>query len=209
MQKTGQRRTSLWLTLCLAVVFAGTARLTASAAPPCAARLVTPGQGIGHVRLGPHGTASLRRLRPADYADVGMSQTRQVWVSPAAPHSTLFLHTVSNGALDIRPLNGLTINEVRVSSAWFRTRRGLHVGSTLAAVRRAFPDARPMSPGSGRRGSTVFYASVRQGIAFEFTHAAPQAHCVGITVYTPGHGPGVGGPVSRADVAEIVRSTRR
>ena len=74
-----------------------------------------------------------------------MSQRYYVWTSRTAhglPH-TLFLHAVSNGALNVKPLSGLTIDTLRVTSPAFATQTGLQVGSTLAQIRRQFPHLRP------------------------------------------------------------------
>jgi hypothetical protein len=190
--------------VCLVSFLIGTAPARAVSAD----RLIVPGRGVGKLRLGPDGVANLQRLRRSDFGDVGMSQTRQVWVSKSKRHDTLYLHTVSNGALDVHPIRGVTIDRVRVSSPWFHTRGGLSVGSTLAQARRRYPDLR-REPQRDVTGATVLYDVPRKGIAFEFRQAAPTAHCIGITVYTPGNKPDSGGAVSQAEVTQItVRENR-
>jgi hypothetical protein len=157
------------------------------------------------LRLGPHGSADLRRLRRPDTSDAGMMQTRQVWISKRAPNHTLFVHTVSNGALNVPPLGGVTIDEVRVTSPWFHTRSGLSTASTLAQIRRAFPRLR-REPPDRTVGKTMIYDDSKRGIAFEFPRNSPLARCIGITAYIPGSASDSGQPITQADVAQILRT---
>jgi len=117
-----------------------------------------------------------------------MSQRYLVWVSPAPTGGlyTLFLHTTQNGVLDVKPLNGLTIDCIRVTSPHFVTRDarapgdGLHVGSTLAEIRRRFPRVRPVPQ------VPMLYDDTRGGIAFEFARpAAPNSCAIAVMIHPP------------------------
>lgn len=88
-----------------------------------------------------------------------MQQTYQVWASRSGRAGELYAHTVSNAALDVRPLSGVTINERRVSRPWFHTQGRLSVGSTLAQVRRGPGLHREAQGRAG--GRSVIYASAR------------------------------------------------
>lgn len=87
-------------------VFSLAAVLSTAALPPTVAiagdNLIIPGQRIGQTHLGSNGSLYLSKLPKPDAVDVGMSQTRQVWVSKKGGKrsDTLFIHTVSNGALN-------------------------------------------------------------------------------------------------------------
>ena len=148
--------------------------------------LIVPGRSIGRTTLGPNGAAQLRRLPPAAAGENGMQQTRLVWTSPAS-RDTLYIHAINNSVEDgLKPANGASINEIRVTSRRFHTANGISTASTLAQVRRLFPDARPVS------GAPNLYSDTRHRIAFEFAlPLRPASRCIGISVLKPlPHGSG-------------------
>ena len=118
-----------------------------------------------------------------------MMQQRLVWTSKTEGRAreTLYVHTTANGALDVKPNDGVTIDDIRVTSRSFHTRGGLHPGSTLAAIRRRYPLAHPAV------GDRAIYDDARQGIAFEF--APGSSRCVAISVYPPGESKAEGAAV--------------
>lgn len=179
-------RTSISITgVCLGVLSLG----LASSPAPAASNdlLILPGRSVGRLHLGHDGAASLARMSNPDASDAGMSQTRQVWVSKGTPHYTLYIHTTSNGALDVRPLHGVTINEIRVTSPLFHTRSGLARGATLSVIKNRFNHLTRESMGEGSHRSFL-YEDNRDGIAFEFRKDAPSARCISISVYMPDQG---------------------
>ena len=167
-------------------VFGLAAVLGMAALPPAFAHpgsnLIIPGQSIGQTYLGRNGALYLNKLPKPNAVDAGMSQTRQVWVSKKGGQrtDTLFIHTVSNGALNVQPLQGVTIDNIRVTSPWFHTPSGLSTGSTLAQIRRHFPNVRPVD-----RDRTL-YDDAKLGIAFEFAHATVGSPCIAIMVHPSG-----------------------
>ena len=161
--------------------------LGVAALPPVPAQagsnLIIPGQSIGQTHLGKNGSFYLKKLPHPDASDAGMSQTRQVWVSKKESQrtDTLFIHTVSNGALNVQPFDGRTIDNIRVTSPWFHTYNGISTGSTKAQIRRYFPNARPID------GSPTLYDDAKQGIAFEFAqNPTAGSPCIAIMVHPPG-----------------------
>ena len=160
----------------LVVLIAG-----ACAAAPQKAHQIVPAHSIGQAELGAQGAKTLARLPRPDAGDAGMSQTMNVWVSTGqGRRDTLFIHTVSNGALDVKPTNGVTIDTIRVTSPWYRTRGGIGPGSTLAQIRRQFPSIRPLD-------SRLVFDAKGQGIAFEFPKAATSSmSCIAVTVHSRG-----------------------
>ena len=168
-------------TLALAVSFCA----LAAAAPAIPGDfLIVPGQRIGQTPLGSQGSRTLSRLPRPYRHDVGMSQTYSVWVSHTllqGRRNTLFIHTTSNGALNVKPLDGVTIDVIRVTSPRFQTTHGLHVGSTLAQIRRRFPRARAIT------GETTIYDDMGGGIAFEFPHPpVSQSHSIAVMIHPSG-----------------------
>lgn len=152
-------------------------------ATPSRAQLIVPGKSLGQVSLGSNGKQSLACLRTPDVLDPGMSQTRNVWAakSRSGKTNTLYIHTVSNGALNMKPDNDVTIDTIRVTSPWFRTRGGLHTGSTLAQIQQRFPHLSPA--GSGK----TLLDDKNAGIAFEFAQPPTRrSRCIAIIVHSSG-----------------------
>ena len=146
--------------------------------------VIVPGQSIGQTYLGANGTSYLNKLPKANAVDVGMSQTRQVWVSKQRNRTnTLFIHTVSNGALGVQPINGVTIDNIRITSSWFHTSSGdISTGSTKAKVLKNFPGARPVD------GNSTIYDDAKRGIAFEFPKQAnDKSPCIAIMIHPKGN----------------------
>lgn len=162
--------------------------------------LIVPGNRIGRTHLGANGALELARLPKPMASDAGMSQTRTVWVSRTRGGrrgSTLFIHTVSNGALNVKPLNGVTIDLIRVTSPQFHTVSGLAAGSALAQIRR-FRHVKAVS------GESMIYDDKRYGIAFEFAKA-PSLHsrCIAVLI----HGRGVPQFANAQQVQELLQSS--
>jgi len=163
--------------------------------------LIVPGRSIGRTVLGPNGTAELSRLPMPSACDNGMQQTSLVWTSPTS-RDTLYIHGINNSVEDgLNPMNGMSINEIRVTSRRFHTINGVSTASTLAQVRRHFPDARPVS------GAPNLYDDRRHGIAFEFAQPVlPSSRCIGVSVIKPlPHGSG-DGLTAQSEVDNLLRN---
>ncbi|MBV9273659.1 MAG: hypothetical protein JO333_07175 [Verrucomicrobia bacterium] len=141
--------------------------------------LIVPGERIGQTSLGPNGAAILKDLAPPDAIDQGTSQTRQVWKSskPGGLFDTLFIHTTSNGIINAKPADGVTIDSIRVTANYFHTANGISTGSEFEEIRRKFPNAAPID------GTPTVYDDEKQGIAFEFINGSL---CIAIMIHPPG-----------------------
>jgi hypothetical protein len=143
------------------------------------------GQSLAGITLGPNGLEELKKLGKPYRIDRGMSQTRQVWrwFKPGGRFDTFFVHTVSNGATDAQPSDGVTIDLIRTTALRFKTADGVAAGSTLEQIRKSFPDAAPVD------GRPMILDDVKRGIAFEFSNApTDQSPCIAVMVHTPGQG---------------------
>jgi hypothetical protein len=151
-------------------------------AEPTEDQLIVPGKSVGKTHLGPNGTAYLKDLPKPNASDPGMSQNRLIWISGKAPEmNTLFIHTVSNGVIDAKPADGVTIDEIRITSKQFETREEIKCGNTLAEIRKVFPEIQPSADSAGS-----IYQDAAHGIAFEFAEAAKDdSFCIAITVFAP------------------------
>lgn len=170
--------------------------------------LIVPGRSIGRTALGPNGAAELSRLPKASASDNGMQQTRLVWASPAS-RDTLYIHGINNSVEDdLKPTGGTSLNEIRVTSRRFHTANGISTASTLAQVRRRFPDARRRFPDARPMGGAPnLYDDKRHGIAFEFAQPVlPSSRCIGVSVIKPlPHGSG-DGVTAQSEVDNLLRN---
>ncbi len=189
--------------LFIIAMFAGLSLSTSVGAAPANNFLIVPGRSIGQTALGPNGAAGLKRLPTPDAEDNGMQQIGLVWTSPAS-RDTLYIHGISNAVEeDLKPINGTFLNEVRITSRRFHTANGISTNSTLAQIRRCFPDARQVT------SAPNLYDDTKHGVAFEFTHPVlPSSRCIGISVIKPlPHGSG-DAVTSQSEVDDLLKNDR-
>ena len=152
-------------------------------AEPPKAELIVPGSNIGKTFLGSNGAYYIKRLPPETASEAGMSQNHIVWLSGKPPNTrSLYIHTTANGAMDVKPVDGVTIDEIRITSPEFSTAHGIHCGSSLAQILAAFPKAQPPDAQTGN-----IYIDSAHGIAFEFQgNAGNDSPCIAITIFPAG-----------------------
>jgi hypothetical protein len=159
------------------------AAVPGNASAQSGSNLIVPDQSIGQTHLGRFGADDLARLPKPDADDSGMGKYRSVWLSKnqAGRKDTLYIFSIANGPRDIKPLDGVTIQLIRVTSPWYHTASGISTGSTLSQILRRVPGAR--SAGQ----SLNLYDDANQGIAFEFAGGvATKSPCFAITVHPAG-----------------------
>ncbi len=162
-------------------------------AEPSKAELIAPGSNIGKTFLGPNGEDYPKRLPTPTASEGGMSQQRLVWLSGKPPHiRSLYIRTTANGALGVKPLDGVTIDEIRITSPEFWTREGIKCGSSLAQTQfPSFGTGLPLPESSSRQikirccvnaGDPISCEQIDQhpyevfvplSLAFPFTHGMP------------------------------------
>lgn len=186
------------------LAFAGLCSALSVSSAPADDFLIVPGRSIGQIRLGPDGSADLRRLPPPAASDNGMMQTRLVWTSHALGLAdTLFIHGVRNGALaGVKPLDGATIDMVRITSPQFHTQSGISTKSTLTAIRRRFPRSR------SDRFHPQLFLDARRGIAFGLAEPLTLAsRCLGISIFPPTADAGQI-PPTQSQVSRLLKDAR-
>ena len=174
-----------------------------ASAAPADHFLIVPGRSIGQTALGPDGAAELKRLPAPTAGDNGMMQTHNVWVLHHAGRTdTLYVHTVANAALGnapVKPAGGVTIDVIRITSPQFHTQHGISTRSTLAQVRRRFPQALP------NRFHPQVYGDAKRGISFEFAPPlSPASRCLAVTVYPPFSSPHAGAAVTQSNIHALL-----
>jgi hypothetical protein len=161
--------------------------LVPSAISLAAPNAIVAGRSIGRIRLGEPAKQATGPLGAATNADAASGRLWQVWTSPSSPSSTRYELDV----LTVRDESGLHeyVEQLRVTSPWFATPQGVHVGSRLSAVIAAFPKVRRVNPDEtpAKHQQIALYDDVGQGIAFEFaaaTHGVPgSTECRAILVH--------------------------
>ena len=166
----------LWITSCSAAL-AGTSA-------------IVPGKSIGRISLGEHEAQAIKPLGPTDGGDAASGHTWTIWKSPAS-------HAGRQYELDVYTVNregGLyrDVEQIRVTSPWYKTRHNVSVGSSLAAVKAAFPHIKRFKATVYPSGvkTAMLYDDVNQGISFEFgsakTASANSEKCRAIMIHRHG-----------------------
>ena len=169
--------------ICLGAIIMSLATFVQAAiSHPSTTRTIVPGQRIGSLQLKSY-VGPLPLGKP-DVSDAGMSHYHYLWVSKRHERGqtrtyTTFAAAVSNAALNGG--RGETIGSIRVTSPYFRTTKGLSVGSTLADAKRRYSHLRE------DRDRTNVLIDARAGIAFEYSHPHPSSasRCIAITIFKP------------------------
>ena len=125
---------------------------------------IVPGRSVGSLLLGEAAKQATALLGSALSSDAAMGNQWQVWKTK-----------YELDVLTVRDESGLRefVEQVRVTSPWFATRRGIHVGSSLSAVLAAYPKAQRLNPAlePAKGRELALYDDVNQGILFEFAMA--------------------------------------
>ncbi|MEH1838838.1 MAG: hypothetical protein V7L20_08735 [Nostoc sp.] len=139
--------------------------------------LIIPGQSIGQTHLGLNGGINLGK--PPDAGDFAMMKGDSVWVSKQGnKKNTLYIHYLKNAALNVQPIDGITIETIRITSSWFHTDSNISTENTKAQILRRFPKA------SSNEKGTLF-VDEKLGIAFEFAQSTDNSPCIAISVFSP------------------------
>jgi hypothetical protein len=147
------------------------------------AYLIRAGRSIGRIHVGVKGDFDLKRFPKPDAEDYYTSHSIKVWILKKSERTTdtLFVKTVSNSALGVEPSNGVSVQVIRVTSPRYHTLNGLSTGSTLARVRREFPNVVAV------HDNRNIYDDNKQGIAFEFADSSSaDSPCIAVMVHPRG-----------------------
>jgi hypothetical protein len=142
-------------------------------AADAANNLIVPGVSIGQTHLGKTGASELQKLPVPTASEGGMSQSRQVWVDPKSKN-TLYIYTAQPG-------DSISVQLIRVTSPFFRTKGGIKSGSTLSQILRQYSRIQAV----GDQG--IVYDDSAIGIAFEFPPNPNQkSRCLAVMIHPPG-----------------------
>ncbi len=157
----------------------------------CAPNTIVQGQSVGHVHLGQNLSVVKHIIGLApDNGDATSGRQINTWIANGKKGSRLEVITsyyvnYPDGRSNSRNLP--LVEQIRITSTWFRTHRNLGVGSTWVKLRREFPQAAQVLYYFNMANQRVIiYDDKISGIAFEVAcqNKLPTAEtCTAIVVH--------------------------
>lgn len=126
--------------------------------------VIIPGSRLGHITLGLNADSVETILGAPDSSDAAMGKAWLIWRGKEkdAP-SQLQIYTAYKDS----NMAQKTVQQIRTTSAYFKTSTGLHVGSELATIKEMFPELKKTAVYTERSAQVELYDAVADGIAFE------------------------------------------
>jgi hypothetical protein len=148
-----------------------------------ATKLIIPGKFIGQTQINENGAKVFKFLGRPDAGDAAMGKSLSVWY---ANHDTTGYQTMVFTTRQMGADNGDSkVKQIRITSPWFSTAEGVHVGSTLQQVKQHYTLKKTALVTQKAKKYTIYKAD--NGIAFEVNK---QDVCCAIIVFDPAFQPG-------------------
>jgi len=149
--------------------------------------LIVPGKSIGQIKLEAP-AQSLAVLGKPDGGDAAMMKAWRIWYSRKKDKTIDSLHLLAVFTA-MRTQDTQYVKQIRVNSPRFKTVKGIGAGSTIAAIKKAYPDVQPVqtyeSANKARR--IVVYEDTKMGVAFETSNSrSKKPVCSMVVVFDPG-----------------------
>ncbi|MBS0029538.1 hypothetical protein ACTJJ0_15405 [Chitinophaga sp. 22321] len=149
--------------------------------------LIVPGKSIGQIKLEAP-AQSLAVLGKPDGGDAAMMKAWRIWYSRKKDKTIDSLHLLAVFTA-MRTQDTQYVKQIRVNSPRFRTVKGVGAGSSMLAIRKAYPDARLvqtyLSANKARR--IAVYEDTKAGIAFETSNTrSKRPVCSMVVIFDPG-----------------------
>jgi hypothetical protein len=149
--------------------------------------LIVPGKSIGQVKLEAP-AESLQVLGTPDVSDAAMMKAWSVWYSRRKDKSIDSSHVLAVYTA-MGTGDSPCVKQIRVNSPQFKTVKGIGAGSTMAAIKKAYPGIKLVktyeSDNKSRR--IAVYDDNKAGIAFEISDPrSRQPVCSMVVVYDAG-----------------------
>jgi len=160
---------------------AGTVRQDQAAATPVVRSvspdsLISPGKGIGNIRLGDDANKLINIMGKPDRSDAAMGASLMVWFAGhdvAGYEISVYAHR-NMGAKDEHISH---IKQIRVTSSNFKTAAGIGVGASLDSIQKHFMPVKRKVPGA------AVYDDAKAGVSFEMDTANK---CSAVIVHAAG-----------------------
>jgi hypothetical protein len=147
-----------------------------------AVRLIVPGKSIGNTLINENMKKVIRRIGRPEGGDAAMGKSLYVWRSKKnSSYVTMIFASRQMGAENEASL----VKQIRVTSPWFVTQEGIHVGSSLTEISKYYKVKKTLSITNKGKAYTLFLAT--KLITFEIDE---QHICKGIVVYNDSVEPG-------------------
>jgi hypothetical protein len=146
--------------------------------PTFAEKLIIPGKSVGQTTLNEDAENVIKRLGKPDTGDAAMGKALSIWY---ANHDTTGYETMIFSARQMGTANETSqVKQIRITSPWFTTQEGLHVGSTLKQINEHYVTRKAAT--FSKEGKPYFIYKTDKGIAFEI---GSNNSCTGIIVFDP------------------------
>jgi hypothetical protein len=140
--------------------------------------LLIPGVSAGKTLLNKDSKQAFDLLGKADGGDAAMGKSVSIWYSNHdSTANSIAIYTVR----DTGEAPAALIQQIRVTSSSFKTRQGVHCGSTLTALKKEYEVKETETYTDNGTNYRVF--SSDKGIAFEID---PEDKCVAIIIFNAG-----------------------
>lgn len=149
--------------------------------------LIVPGKSIGQIKLETP-AQSLAVLGKPDGGDAAMMKAWRIWYSRKKDETIDSSHMVAVFTA-MRTQDTQYVKQIRVNSPKFKTVKGVGAGSTIATIKKAYPNVQLvqtyLSANKARR--IVVYQDSKSGIAFETSNSRSRRPvCSMVVVFDPG-----------------------
>lgn len=140
---------------------------------------IIPGERLGHITLGLNADSIETILGVPDASDAAMGKAWLTWKGKEkdAPSQLQIYTAYKDTSMSMK-----TVQQVRTTSAYFKTGTGLHVGSELTRIKATFPDLKKTADYTEGGMQYALYDAVGAGIAFEMKTGV----CEGIILHAKG-----------------------
>ncbi|SEW31178.1 hypothetical protein [Chitinophaga arvensicola] len=149
--------------------------------------LIVPGKSIGQIKL-ESPAQSLAVLGKPDGGDAAMMKAWRIWYSRKKDKRIDSSHMLAVFTA-MRTQDTQYVKQIRVNSPKFRTAKGVGPGSTIATIKKAYPDIQRVQAyeSANKARKIVVFQDTKQGIAFETVNSrSKKPVCSMVVVFDPG-----------------------
>jgi hypothetical protein len=149
-------------------------------------RLIVPGESIGKTPLGMDAQNIETVLGKPDRSDAAMGKAWLTWYGKGRDEhnnkTELDIYTTYRD----NSMREKTVQQIRVTSSFFKTSGGVGVYNSLDEIKRFFPALKQVARYKDDGRTIRIYDDVGKGISFDIAEAGKQLICVGVTVHLKG-----------------------
>jgi hypothetical protein len=146
--------------------------------PPTLAQLIVPGKSAGQTTLNENTANLIKRMGKPDDGDAAMGKSLSTWY---AGHDTSGYQTQVFSSRNMGNEEISRVKQIRVTSPWFKTAHGMHVGTPLKRIYSDFKLTK-VATYTDESGTYGIYDDEGAGIAFE---TDDKDQCSGIIIHEP------------------------